>query len=215
MTLAPGGEYRQTLLLDQWFDNQWSDRRPESLWEWFRPGEYQIEVRLFGSITDAKGVPVRESWQTTATVIVQPRDATALAAKCAELAERIVPTRLGQGSPERADAAFLALSYIDDQVAVPYLLKILRDPSDRFALLYLLRARGTGTGVEALAAAMQYPEPSILDPAILRAQPDLCRMAREALEHVAQASPKPAVRQSAREKLAAAPSDCAAIGRFP
>jgi hypothetical protein len=110
VSVLPGQTYTQNLLLNEWYD-------------FAKPGNYKIAVKLTASIQTQSGSPVtaRSSQETPLTV--SARDAKRLEDVCHSLADKAIQ------SPDYASAAdaALALSYVRDPVAVLSLSRVLRE----------------------------------------------------------------------------------------
>jgi hypothetical protein len=107
VTIATGENYHQTLVLNEWYDFK-------------QVGFYQIEVELAKPAL-SNGAVVAGQEPFDLTLNVDPRDETALANRCESLAADIIAFPSYEVAAERA----LALSYVNDPVAVPYLKRIL------------------------------------------------------------------------------------------
>lgn len=119
MTIAARGIYKQELLLNQWF-------------EFKSPGRYFLEAKL-----NAPGSPLSEAPSAQGRWMrleIKPRDINRLTKVCAELAARTEEAR----SVTDAQDPTLALSYVRDPVAVPYLARVLSG----HALSYQLAVAG-------------------------------------------------------------------------
>lgn len=113
--IHPGDRYVHDFVMDQWyaFDS---------------PGRYGIRVGLRYPITSAGlNFPIPESIQTVA---VEPRDEAALRRRAEALltqAFRADNTKNANLIPD-ADEAMLAMRYLRDPVAIPYLIQALASP---------------------------------------------------------------------------------------
>jgi hypothetical protein len=107
VTIAAGENYHQTLVLNEWYDFK-------------QIGSYKIQVEL-GKPLLSNGAVVAGEEPFDLTVNVDPRDETTLANRCGSLAADIIAFPSYEVAAERA----LALSYVNDPVAVPYLKRIL------------------------------------------------------------------------------------------
>jgi hypothetical protein len=111
ISLQPSQTYSQSLLL-----NEWS--------EFDVPGQYQISVRLVKPDITPKGMDIYDIYDTPefrTTLDMQPRDAVRLNKICADLETKIINARGFSEAQEPAQA----LSYINDPVAIPYLVAAL------------------------------------------------------------------------------------------
>jgi len=94
--------------------------------EWYtfvRPGDYTLKVQLTVLLSSSANVSWQKEFFEDLAVKVAPRDAEKLREICAKLAE----TAVSVNSPEAAADASLALSYVVDPVAVPFLAKVLKE----------------------------------------------------------------------------------------
>ena len=107
VTIATGENYHQTLVLNEWYDFK-------------QVGFYQIDVELAKPAL-SNGAVVAGQEPFNLTLNVDPRDEIALANRCGSLAADIIAFPPYEVAAERA----LALSYVNDPVAVPYLKRIL------------------------------------------------------------------------------------------
>jgi hypothetical protein len=107
VTIEAGENYHQTLVLNEWYDFK-------------QVGYYKIEVELAKPAL-SNGAVVAGQQPFDLTLNVDPRDEIALANRCESLAADILEFPSYEVAAERA----LALSYVNDPVAVPYLKRIL------------------------------------------------------------------------------------------
>jgi hypothetical protein len=108
LTLEPGQTYNQELVLNEWY-------------EFPAVGKYELSARLVASAKTPEGESLSEPAEFRTTLTVGPEDAERLRQVAAGLAEQIT----GAHSYEEAAEAALALGYVKDPVAVPYLEKAL------------------------------------------------------------------------------------------
>jgi hypothetical protein len=106
--LPPGQKHTDYLLLNEWYDFD-------------HVGRYNVTIRLSTGIQPSRGDGVIAL--PSLEVEIQPRNESALRTRCQELTNTARGTA---GIIQRADAA-LALSHIDDPIAVPYLDAILAE----------------------------------------------------------------------------------------
>jgi hypothetical protein len=106
ITVAPGADYHEPLVMNQWFP-------------FASQGTYSLTSRLTSDIETSDGSFQAES--QTAQLRVTPRDPARLNKICAELAKQaqIATTVDAAQFPARA------LSYVDDPIAVHYLARVL------------------------------------------------------------------------------------------
>jgi hypothetical protein len=106
ITVAPGADYQEPLVMNKWFP-------------FASQGTYSLTSRLTSDIETADGSFQAES--QTAQLRVTPRDPARLNKICAELAKQAqIATTVGA-----AQFPALAMSYVNDPIAVPYLARVL------------------------------------------------------------------------------------------
>jgi hypothetical protein len=138
--LQPAQSYSQKLLLNEWFDFP-------------TPGQYEISVRLVKPEGSPRGFDIydiSQGPQFRTTLLIQPRDAALLKKICEMLEAQVFNAR----NDEEAIAPAEALSYINDPIAVPYLIKALdsRRSVEGFAITGLERI-GTDEAVRGIELA--------------------------------------------------------------
>jgi hypothetical protein len=107
LSLGPGENYSQELVLNEWYDfNQ--------------PGGYQVEIRLADPIQTTGGGKLAAPTKQVLNLSIEPRDPAVLQARCAKLVKTV------EESLEKTTDAALALSYVKDPIAVPYLKRLLK-----------------------------------------------------------------------------------------
>lgn len=104
INIDPGRTYEQTVALDQWypFDG---------------PGQYKISVRIMPT---PPGPISLQTWVALPIVTILPEDPQRLTKACVELRDRIESTTSFDDEKEAA----LALTYVNDPIAVPYLQEV-------------------------------------------------------------------------------------------
>jgi hypothetical protein len=107
VSVAPGHNYSQKLLLNQWY-------------AFPVPGQYEFKGHLTQPIMVGQGVGRQTDRGFRVVIGVGPRNEAALTATCEFLASEIE----GHNNQDAADAA-LALSYVNDPLAEPYLRSVL------------------------------------------------------------------------------------------
>lgn len=142
ITVEPGRSHTERYLLNEWYTF------PDA-------GIYSIEASLSGAPR-----PGRRAITTSApqilTVIVAPRDETRLEA----VAKQLAGTAIQEKNTEKRMAAANALSLIDDPVAVPYLIQLLRSRSwSRADAARGLARIATPAAMAALVDALNDPDP--------------------------------------------------------
>lgn len=103
-SIAPGKAYSQTLFLNKWYD-------------FAEPGKYEIVARLTTPIVTLKGVTVEGTNESRVALEIAPRDPERLKQVCADLAAQIIQA----GGSNVGEEPSIALGYIRDPVAIPYL----------------------------------------------------------------------------------------------
>lgn len=122
ISVGPSETFKQNVLLNEWY-------------EFPQVGTYQIQLKLVDLALNADDGTLlfNEVSSTVMHLEVQPRDPKRLAAVCKSLAES---TGIGGVYAKQIDDA-MALSYVVDPVAIPYLIELTRNP-----LFYGLGVRG-------------------------------------------------------------------------
>lgn len=110
LSLEPGGEYTQKLLLDEWY--QFSE-----------PGNYKVEAKLVDRIETLAGMRVRTRLSEQIPLNIQPRNPNRLNEVCRSLARSVIESPTFEARAEAAST----LSYVRDLVAVPYLGRVARE----------------------------------------------------------------------------------------
>ena len=85
------------------------------------PGRYRIEMRTPADFTTVSGRPIRPTEPGAIRIEVRERNDNRLRAICADLARQIT-----SGPSETANEAALALRFIEDPIAVPFLREVLQ-----------------------------------------------------------------------------------------
>lgn len=173
VTIGPGDTYKQELLLNQWF-------------RFNSPGSYFLEARF-----NAKGSPLGNAPPTQGRWMrleIKPRDIDRLKKRCAELTERAETARSVVSARDPA----LALSYVEDPIAVPYLARVLSEHTLSYELAVTgLERIGDKTAVEALVSALN------------DRYADIPELARRALERMAGRISDPKLKENVTRALAA------------
>jgi HEAT repeat protein len=134
--VAPGSDYKESLILNQWFSFE-------------NEGTYVLASKLTSDIETEDGSFAAKG--ESAQVRVNPRDAARLNKICAELAKQVETAPDAEAAQEPARA----LSYVDDPIAVPYLRRVLSTntlTSDK--AIEGLAKIGNDAAVEALLSAL-------------------------------------------------------------
>jgi len=107
--LAPGKTFTKTMLLNEWY-------------QFPAPGRYVVEAKLGGEVQTVSGTPIAPALATEIPVQVTPRDPKRLESVCEELRKGAMNANAWEASQ-----AALALSYVDDPIAVPFLGRVLKE----------------------------------------------------------------------------------------
>jgi hypothetical protein len=110
ISLQAGETYSQVLILNEWYDFD-------------VPGNYEVEAQFTGSIHTEGNAEVQAGGPQKIRLTILPRDPRQLAEVCESLSQEAVQA---SSYVEARDAA-LALSFIQDPIAVPYLERVLRE----------------------------------------------------------------------------------------
>ena len=106
VTVEPGTDYRELLVMNRWFPFE-------------AQGTYSLTSKLTSNIETADGNVEAES--RTVQLRINPKDPARLNKVCADLAQQAENAT----TVEAAQYPALALSYVNDPVAVPYLARLL------------------------------------------------------------------------------------------
>lgn len=104
--LAPGAEFRRTLVLNSWYDFD-------------GVGEYLVTIEIPVSQEESR---IEEFLKQNITVHVEPSDLETLGAACSGLADQAIG-----GTSERAHYAGEALSHVTHEVCLPSLRRVLEE----------------------------------------------------------------------------------------
>lgn len=168
--------YRQSLLLNEWF-------------EFPSAGNYEIHVRLSKPIQTQDGRTISTQTEFSLPLKVGARSPARLERVCADLAAQVAAA----DSYDKAAEAALALSYVEDPVAVPYLEKALvsRQLVEQLVVAGLER-NGSNEAVEALLSALNTQsgevKEGLIRPALARVKdkvsdPELRQKVEQALQN--------------------------------
>ena len=133
--IEPGSDYKEPLVMNQWFN-------------FANQGTYTLTSRLTSQIETADGSFQAES--QTAQLLITARDPTRLKKICADLEQQAeIATTV-----EAAQFPALALSYVNDPIAVPYLARLLSAHTLAYAKAVAgLDRIGNDDAIEALLSA--------------------------------------------------------------
>lgn len=175
LSIEPGQAFSQRLILNEWYDFP-------------TPGRYGLEGRLVEPI---EGTAFEKKDTGFKGVIqVGPEDVKRLKVICDSLARQVVASQ----TYEDAAQAALALSYVKDPVAVPYLERILsaNELIQPIAVQGLERI-GNDNAIRALGSALNLPG-------------DAATLARAALERMEMETTDAARKETIKEILTATPN---------
>jgi non-ribosomal peptide synthetase component F len=136
VVIEPGDDYKEPLVMNKWFP-------------FAAQGTYTLTSRLTSDIETADGTFQAES--RTAQLRVNPRDPARLSKICEELEKQAE----GAQTAEAARYPTLALSYVEDPIAVPYLARLLSSHAllSDTAVVGLARI-GNDAAIEVLLSAL-------------------------------------------------------------
>ena len=176
-SVAPGREYKQRLVLNEWFD-------------FGAVGHYEVQVRLTEPVRDAEGSVVMEVAPFHTTLEILPRDPRRLKDVCASLVQQI------ESAPSyvAASEAAVPLSYVQDPIAVPYLEKALyAGHLVELNAIDGLRRIANQEAVQVLLSALGSRHPE--------AMPDTATMAEAALGMIAYETHDPGLKEIIQRAL--------------
>jgi hypothetical protein len=149
LSVQPGESYFQNLLLNEWYD-------------FASLGTYELDARLVQPILADSGVSYGGNAGLSARIEITPRDELTLSKTCDNLASAVEGAT--SASQEAVESA-LALSYIRDPIAVPYLRRVLKGQRmvENFAIKGL-EAIANESAVQALieGSKMEYADSAVL-----------------------------------------------------
>jgi hypothetical protein len=136
ITVAPGADYKEPLVMNQWFPLE-------------SQGTYSLTSKLTSDIETADGHVQAES--QTAQLQIKPRDPARLNKICANLEQQAeIATTV-----DAAQFPALALSYVNDPIAVSYLARLLSAHTLAYAKAVLgLERIGNDDAAEVLLSAL-------------------------------------------------------------
>jgi hypothetical protein len=141
ISIAPNQTYTQRLLLNEWYD-------------FSNVGTYSVRARLSTQIKTRSGEIVPTKVDDALELEIQPRNKKWLREICQSLAQTAI-----RPAAEPASEAALALSYIKDPIAVPYLDQVMEKGmlTKELAVRGLARI-GNDEAVEVLIKALTKPD---------------------------------------------------------
>ena len=167
LSVQPSESYFQNLLLNEWYD-------------FASLGIYELDARLVQPIRSNDGTIYGEDAGFRARIEIMPRDELALAKACDALASTVE----GAASYSQAAEAALALSYVRDPAAVPYLRRV-------------LKAQGmvNNIAIKGLEEIANQSAVQVLIEGLQMEYADTAALSRSALDRIRNQSGDPAIRQ--------------------
>lgn len=132
LSLEPRNRYVQRLLLNEWH-------------HFISLGTYQIQAQLLDSIQTQSGIPIHPQSSDPLSLHIHCRDPNRLQQICQTLAHVAIQSNVVLEATEAA----LALSYIQDSIAIPFLEKVLEQ--GKFVQSYVIYGLGRIANAEAIA----------------------------------------------------------------
>jgi len=164
--------YTQNLLLNEWY-------------EFKMLGKYEIAINLTNPMQTLEGKNIETNTRYRTSLEIYPRDGERLKQVCAALARKVATA----SSYDNASEAVLALSYVNDTVAVPYLDEVLK--SNRLELIAI-------KGLERIA---NYEAVDVLISALKIQTGETSRLARYALVRIEQKALDQRIKERVRQAL--------------
>ncbi len=168
--LLPGESYSQVLVLNEWF-------KFEEL------GTYRVDIRLLSSVQSGGSVLANSSFSGRLEML--DRSPEKLDATCNDLMARLGAARSYKESSELA----LALSYVADPIAIPYLEKVLEKRMVADIAVAGLKRLNSAESIQALIRALNIPDQ------------DTALLARSALQLMQSETSDPAAQALIKEAL--------------
>jgi hypothetical protein len=173
VSLKPGEAYSHRLILDEWY-------------EFSQPGHYKVEISLVDPIQTEQGGKVDASTKSILSLEIEPRNPGVLIQRCAELADRVEQA----SSYAEAIEPALALSYVRDEAAVPYLARII----ESHKLVDVIAIPGLGRIATDGAV-------DILIPLLQSKSEDVMILSGQALEKIERESSDPKLKEKIKRAL--------------
>jgi hypothetical protein len=138
VSVQPGESFSQRLILNEWYNH------------FNVPGKYILGARLTTPIVIGKTLHLQDTG-FTGEISITHRDPARLEKVCAELAKQVETAP----NPEAAQEPALALSFIEDPIAVPYLARMLATKTLTYdKAIAGLKRIGDDAAVEVLLSAL-------------------------------------------------------------
>jgi hypothetical protein len=146
ITIKPGGTFKRNVLVNEWY-------------QFSKAGSYSVQVKLKDlALETASGSLVSNEVLSPAVLLqVNPADATTLSEVCESLLESAQTSR---GYTKRAEDA-VALSYILDPVAVPFLAKLAKTPQLEMVGVLGLARIADREGIEQVISSLGPEDPEL------------------------------------------------------
>ncbi len=131
-------------------------------WHTFHnPGEYVLKLKLAVLLSSSGGVSWQKEFSDNLTIKVAPRDPDKLREICATFVAPAVSANESDGAA--AAEASLALSYVVDPVAVPFLARVLKEgsPTARENAIHGLARVGNPEALEILRSSLASADPAL------------------------------------------------------
>jgi hypothetical protein len=175
--VAPGEDYQQPLLMNQWFPFR-------TVGTYFLTSQLTTDIEVSG---DGSQPPKSQ----TIRLAVNARDPQRLTIVCADLARQVEQAPNAEAAQEPA----LMLSYVEDPIAVPYLAQVLSSHklTDHLVIPGLERI-GSDDAIKALLSALDDKFGETAD------------LARQALTRMEDRISDPVLKETVRRALAPTPS---------
>jgi hypothetical protein len=143
--LAPGKTFTKKMLLNEWY-------------QFPAPGRYVVEAKLGGQVQTVSGTSVPSAPAQEIRIQVTARDPERLKSVCEELRKGAM-----NANAREASKAALALSYVDDPIAVPILGRVLNEslPPGKLAAISGLARIGNPEAVQLLTSYSTKADPEL------------------------------------------------------
>jgi hypothetical protein len=176
ITILPGQSYRQKLLVNEWFDIS-------------QQGTYTVFVEMITPIRSKKGQVITNGANGRFTIQVLSRDPDKLREVCDAFFNQIMTSDTSD-TYEQVNESAVALSFIKDPVAIPYLERMLK--TDRMVELI---------AIQGLARINDREAVEVLINALILQKPDITASARYTLSQIEVETKDPSLKQQIRSAL--------------
>ncbi len=171
--ILPGQSYRQKLLVNEWFDIS-------------QQGTYTVSVEMITPIRSKKGQVITNGANGRFTIQVLSRDPDKLGEVCDALFNQMMTS----DTYEQVSESAVALSFIKDPVAVPYLERMLK--TDKMVELI---------AIQGLARINDREAVEVLINALKLQKPEITTSAQYALSQIEVETKDPSLKQQIRRAL--------------